>query len=302
MEMLKKGRTGLGVTIKKILRPKIYLVALLVSLLLVPPTSFAGVLGVPQTYQEMTEWCWGACSEAVLGYYEEARTQTEIAQYGTVGANIWNWLYGTSTNPTRNGVNLILNHFGQISSVGCGAPMPEASVQDEIDGGRPIVIRWLWASGGGHHVVVRGIEESTLYLMDPWNGPTINSYAWVLQGSNHTWTDSLRLTTNPEHITLSPPMNLRIEGTSTLVWDPVSGDIAGYRIHYSTVPGSYSNSVDVGNLTRYSLHNLALPANTEHHFVATVYKGSIESAFSNEVSWTPSSLPPPAPPRGFRIQ
>jgi len=160
--------------------------------------SFGTVLNVPQIYQEQTNWCWCATSEAVLEYYCFLLTQTEIAAWATPGQpNTWNWLYGSSSNPTRLGVNLILDHFGAISCVTCDYLLPQLTVQDEIDSSRPIPIRWGWDSGGGHILAIKGIEGNNVYLMDPWYGATINTYSWVCDGNSHTWTHSLRLTTNP---------------------------------------------------------------------------------------------------------
>jgi len=170
------------------------------------PTVTSGlVLPLSQCYEEQDQWCWAATSQSVLAFYGTNLTQTQIAQYGTAGANDWNWLYGSSLNPTRNGVDLILSHFRNITSTSLADVLTQSAVQSEIDtNGRPVVIRWAWDSGGGHILVLQGLVTNTAYVMDPWNGPTINSYNWVLQGSGHTWTDTLKLVTNPGTISVSP--------------------------------------------------------------------------------------------------
>jgi ABC-type bacteriocin/lantibiotic exporter with double-glycine peptidase domain len=165
--------------------------------LLYAHTAWAAVLNVPQKYQEQTNWCWSACSQAILEYYGTKRTQTQIAQYGTDGANEWNWLYGSSSSPTRNGINLILNHFAGLATTPYASTLSQLRVATEIKAHRPFVIRWGWDSGGGHFVVGKGIDGDYLYLMDPWYGPTINTYSWVCQGSTHTWTHTLTLNTSP---------------------------------------------------------------------------------------------------------
>jgi hypothetical protein len=61
-------------------------------------------------------------------------------------------------------------------------------------------------------------------------------------------------------------------------------DLAGYNIYYTTVPENYTDSVsiDVGNVTTYTINNL--PLNT-YYFVATAYDSTgDESTFSSEVS------------------
>jgi hypothetical protein len=159
--------------------------------------AWAMVVNVSQKYQEQDQWCWSACSQATLEYYGTIKTQTAIAQYGTNGANIWNWIYGSSVNPTRNGIDLILYHFAGLATTHYETYLSQSVVATEINARRPFVIRWGWDSGGGHFLVGKGIDGDYLYLMDPWYGPTINTYSWVRQGSSHTWTHSLTLNTSP---------------------------------------------------------------------------------------------------------
>ena len=46
-------------------------------------------------------------------------------------------------------------------------------------------------------------------------------------------------------------------GSMPLAWDPVDDeDLQGYRVYYGTAPGSYSDSVDVGNATSHTLTGL----------------------------------------------
>jgi hypothetical protein len=64
------------------------LVSALCALWLVPTECGALILGVPQCWQEQDQWCWAATSQSVLAFYGTTLTQTQIAQYGTDGANI----------------------------------------------------------------------------------------------------------------------------------------------------------------------------------------------------------------------
>ena len=167
------------------------LVAWLLAGLLWTSVSWATVLNVPQRYQEQSQWCWAACSQAVLEYYLTKKTQTEIAQYGTEGAYIFNWLAGSTTNPTRNGIDLILMHFAQLPTTHWWNYLSQNQVYSEIAARRPFVILWLLDSGGGHFVVAKGIDGDYMTLMDPGAGPTISTYSWVRRGSSHIWTDTL---------------------------------------------------------------------------------------------------------------
>jgi hypothetical protein len=84
-------------------------------------------------------------------------------------------------------------------------------------------------------------------------------------------------------------------GTISLAWDapttkndgsPLADtDLAGYRVHYGTSTGNYTESKDVGNVTGYTLTNLV---SGQIYFIAVTATGTAdspnESDFSNEVS------------------
>jgi len=177
-------------------------------------------LSVPQNYQEQTQWCWAGVSQSILAYYGISQSQTNIAAYGTQGVNIWNWLWGhTEANdpnpgdPVRNGIDLILSYFAAIptSTDGCSS---QATLESKLIAGKPVVIRWGWDSGGGHFVIARGIDGNTVDLMDPWFGPTLNTYSWVVSGGGHTWTDSLYINgTTPAPATINrSPASMNFSG------------------------------------------------------------------------------------------
>ena len=182
--------------------------AALLAFGLQPFPAAAIILDVPQCYQEKTEWCWAGTSQAVLAFYGTNVAQTNIALYGTGGSNTWNYLYGSGTEVGvfRRGVDMILSNFAAIVSTGTNNLLSLGVVQSEINTNkRPVVIRWGWdsAPGTGHILVMHGVAISTncpicftnIWLMDPLNGPTVNSYAWVCAGGGHTWTHTLPIST-----------------------------------------------------------------------------------------------------------
>lgn len=189
----------------KISRPKYQgLLALLLVFSLGNGTALAGVLNVQQHYQEQDQWCWAASSQAIMEYYRRIWTQTQIAQYGTTGVNTWNWIWGSTPannpnpgDPPRQGIDLILGYFAKLTTTRYSNSLLESAVQAQINARKPLVVRWGWDTGGGHFVVARGLVGDNMYLMDPWNGATVNTYAWVCQGSGHTWTHTLTMNTNP---------------------------------------------------------------------------------------------------------
>jgi len=79
----------------------------------------------------------------------------------------------------------------------------------------------------------------------------------------------------------------------TLTWDapttntdgtPIS-DLAGYKVYYGVVPGSYYAPIDAGSATSSVIQNLV--PGTTYYFTVTAYDGSgNESAYATEVSKT----------------
>ena len=72
---------------------------------------------------------------------------------------------------------------------------------------------------------------------------------------------------------------------ATLTWDPpaVSTDVTGYMIHYGTTSGTYSQGIDVGKTTSYTVSNLN--DGQTYYFAATAYNhAGKKSVYSNEVS------------------
>jgi hypothetical protein len=66
-----------------------------------------------------------------------------------------------------------------------------------------------------------------------------------------------------------------------LAWDPSPDDVAGYIIFYGTQPGTYSNSIDVGNLLSYQLD---LPGDQYYLAVCAYDAAAAQGPFSNEIA------------------
>lgn len=184
--------------------------------LLLPATSRAGLLNINVKGQEKDQWCWDGTCQATLEFYGIKKTQTEIAAYGTWGTNTWNFTYGNAfpylpDQINRRGCDTILNYFAAITSSGYGndAGMAQslATIQSEIDAGRPLPIRWGWnplPNNGGHILLVCGYSGNNVFLMNPLpvgvGSLAAYDYNWVVcDGSangTHTWTHGLMLTTS----------------------------------------------------------------------------------------------------------
>lgn len=98
---------------------------------------------------------------------------------------------------------------------------------------------------------------------------------------------------------LSPSNSLA--GQANLAWDPpdISTDVTGYMIHYGSASGAYSQGVDVGNTTSFTISNLP---DGQTYFAVTAYDArGYQSGYSNEVSIVTSPLPPPPPPTQYLL-
>ncbi len=189
-------------------------ITLIIAFALSIITANAQMLNVEEVIQEEDQWCWAAVSKCLLKYYSIDMQQCEIADFtrqnaswhdfGDVpccesadfGCNYWNYLYGNTAS-----IEGILENLGDIKNHGFGAPLSLDKVKSNLAESKPFVIRWGWASGGGHFVLGHGFVENKLYYMNPWfgEGYKIATYDWVLSDNSHTWThsDTIKYLMNP---------------------------------------------------------------------------------------------------------
>lgn len=75
-----------------------------------------------------------------------------------------------------------------------------------------------------------------------------------------------------------------IAGSLLVSWDPIQDSrLAGYKIKYGTVPGTYSLSVDVGNRTSHTLQGLS--EGTQYYMVVVGYDANrLEGVPTPEIS------------------
>jgi len=84
---------------------------------------------------------------------------------------------------------------------------------------------------------------------------------------------------------------------AVLHWSPVESTseciIAGYKVHYGTASGQYTQEIDVGNVTAYDLDLLALVPTQTYFFAVNAYSTTNqEGPLSASVSYSlPSSSP-----------
>jgi hypothetical protein len=86
-------------------------------------------------------------------------------------------------------------------------------------------------------------------------------------------------------VLLAAAGTVTLAGTASLAWDPVAdADLAGYRVYYGTSPTSYTQSVDVGNVTQTTISGLT--DCTTYYFGVKAYDTAANqsSTYSNQVS------------------
>lgn len=206
----------------------------------------AQILPVKPVIQEQSQWCWVGVSKCVLDYYNHPLKQCEIAEYtrnvatwhdfGTDNCcvnpsgkcNYWNYNWGY-----EGSIQDILVNFGSIQNTGRGGVLSIPEIKTEISKFRPFIARWAWTSGGGHFIVGHGIQDSTLYYMNPWFGEGLKfaKYNWVSSNGDHTWTHTNVLTTNPTILAITSNTlsigsqasnDKKIEVISNIAWNAIS--------------------------------------------------------------------------------
>ena len=88
-------------------------------------------------------------------------------------------------------------------------------------------------------------------------------------------------------------LTARAQSRVTLAWNASAGGaIAGYRVYSGASSQTYTNMLDVGNVTTATVPNLL--AGTTYYFAVTAYDlAGLESAFSTEISFTVPTTPTP---------
>lgn len=76
----------------------------------------------------------------------------------------------------------------------------------------------------------------------------------------------------------------------TLAWDPSDGPVQGYTLYYGHEPNTYTERIDAGNRTVFTVTDL--DSWKKYYFAATAYGEDSESGFSNEVQLAAIDLPP----------
>ena len=206
---------------------KTLILVLTALVLLGSSLSAQTILQVPERIQEQSQWCWDACSQAIMAYYGTEMSQCDIANWTRVQAGwgdddcctngsgaICNQPWYASGHP--GAVSAIIAHFGGITSTWHGSVFSQATSNAVLGNWRPYGFRWGWDGGGGHFLVARGFNGDDIHYMNPGSGYAVGDYDWMVSGGSHTWTETLEITS--AHASTAD-----ISGTVTLDGGPLSG-------------------------------------------------------------------------------
>ena len=143
------------------------------------------IINVPQIKQEQSNWCWAACAEMILRYYDgSVIRQCEFA----------NELFGETlcclmpsspdcNRPCRKKDVSRLYSSKHIYSKLVEETIPFSKLRSEINAGCLVEVAYLWENSGGtgHVVIVRGWridgKEEFVYVNDP--GDSLGEYRIV---------------------------------------------------------------------------------------------------------------------------
>src|SRR5262249_20291525 len=135
-------------------------------------------LNVPYYAQQQTMWCWAACIEMVITYYNTAALQQ---------CQIVNQVLGRTdccSNPGSGWCNTSLpapmyipayaNY--QIAAAETYGPIALGYVQQFINNNNVMEIALNWRAGGGHVALIIGYDTASTNLLvnDPW--PTYGQF------------------------------------------------------------------------------------------------------------------------------
>lgn len=126
-------------------------------------------LGVGSTIQQTQVWCWAACTQMVLGFYNYYYSQEEIV------TNV----FGAPIVTAANDIQLMsgLNNLGNMNSQVIYLALTFDNVKSYINNGMPLIPGYS-GSFMGHVVVLYGYDsKGNVYIHDPYYGSFVVPYA-----------------------------------------------------------------------------------------------------------------------------
>jgi parallel beta-helix repeat protein/predicted outer membrane repeat protein len=176
----------------------------------------ADLLDVPLTPQEQNNWCWAACTKAVLSYYQKPVEERQLAHRACMlngwsdACDCWTDPGGSTCNHTNGicaslygpgAIDGLLANWGLSSTCGLGTCSFDTLVARIDTQHRPLIARLQKGGTIGHFVVIRGATESgdTSYVhyMNPWpvneGAYSFSPYDAFVNDGTWSWTHTLKV-------------------------------------------------------------------------------------------------------------
>ncbi len=189
---------------------------------------------------------------------------------------------------TKTGTHYIwlrgIGATGSDDSLHVGIDGQAVSTADRMVG---FLTSWTWSKNTGDgpvatiNVTTRGVHKINVWMRE--DGMLADK---IVITTNSSYAPS---STGPvESLQGKPTMNAptAMSGKAALGWSSVS-KAGGYKVKYGTTAGSYTTSVDVGNVTSYTLTGLTNA--TKYYFAVSAYNATGSTPNSNEVNATPQA-------------
>lgn len=138
-------------------------------------------LPIPRKEQQAAAWCYAACAEMVINYCHSAvvTNQCQVVSFVKRGKDQLNFCCDTDkidcivAGCKAKDIGLIFDLW-QVGHDTTGVPgSPEFGqvqlnkLKEEIDAKRPVEAVVDWKNGGSHAVLVVGIKNDWLFIVDP---------------------------------------------------------------------------------------------------------------------------------------
>ncbi len=166
-------------------------IALLLAVVIATPAyaTVKWLSTVVPVKQAKSNWCWAASSEMVIKHYGGTANQWAVVNYIYPNQNYPN--YAASMSQTDQAIDHFQSHNGNISS----SSLSFTAVKYQTNNNSPIVAGWLWYTGGGHMVVIRGYDDASpqyVYWCNPADGyGHKNYYSWFVDNGVRYWAESI---------------------------------------------------------------------------------------------------------------
>lgn len=157
----------------------------------VPGAAPASIsLNVPFIKQEQNQWCWAACTQMIAEF---------LGKTGVKQCELANFLHGQTDccqHPGSERCNQPCPYQRVVAvykKVGIKAKFDNHAehllvIQRELAAGRPFEVGLLWYGGGGHVVIVHGMDDNGLYAVnDPWFGAGPVTYMGLVGAYGYGW-------------------------------------------------------------------------------------------------------------------